>query len=474
MDSRKARQILLAVGFLFSALFVYYYSSEGNVRWLLLLMVGGVGAFVLLSKPHVGVLLVLILSFLADSPLVAVFRKVNSQYLTAAVLLVPLGMSIFRDRRIWVLRVPQMKILLAIGSLFLLSTWWSDFKHPVTLIPQLDLTAVWLRLFGIMVVFLVFFLYFINTPRKIEWTAWVLIGLIVVTALSAMLPFLEGEELKRAQASFGIAENSNRLAFMCVFGISLLWCYQSHSQERWRQWMTMPVVFFLTATTLAAGSRSGLLQLLILAVVIIKEQKGSVVRRMQSIVLVGLIIALVLAVVPSAPITRITSYDTEAADKSGGKSLRSRISILHALVEMATSNPILGIGLGNFLWIHKVNYGFEDAPHNSYLWMLTEAGIGVLALYLVLFRITYRSLKQLESTGPPGLRWLVKGLRINLLLFLVFSLFANFWLSIFVYLFVGFAVSMSRTAEYGNPVYAFVPPVIPGVSQWRQLASRSQ
>jgi hypothetical protein len=65
-------------------------------------------------------------------------------------------------------------------------------------------------------------------------------------------------------------------------------------------------------------------------------------------------------------------------------------------------------------------------------------------LYLMLFYSTYRMLRQLEVRGPPELLWLSKGMRVNLILFMVFSIFANFWISIFVYLFVGLTVSMIR------------------------------
>ena len=79
-------------------------------------------------------------------------------------------------------------------------------------------------------------------------------------------------------------------------------------------------------------------------------------------------------------------------------------------------------------------YGSSGHTHNSYLWALTAGGIGVFGLYLLLFYLTYRMLRQLERSGPQELLWLSKGLRVSLVLFMIFSAFADFWLSDFMYL----------------------------------------
>ena len=46
----------------------------------------------------------------------------------------------------------------------------------------------------------------------------------------------------------------------------------------------------------------------------------------------------------------------------------------------------------------------------------------MLALYLLLFYVTYRMLRQLEKSGPRELLWLSKATKANLLLFLIFPL----------------------------------------------------
>jgi hypothetical protein len=52
-------------------------------------------------------------------------------------------------------------------------------------------------------------------------------------------------------------------------------------------------------------------------------------------------------------------------------------------------------------------------------------------------------LNQLKRSGPRELLWLSKGLRVNFILFLVFSAFADFWVNDFLYLMIGLTVAMT-------------------------------
>ncbi len=68
----------------------------------------------------------------------------------------------------------------------------------------------------------------------------------------------------------------------------------------------------------------------------------------------------------------------------------------------------------------------------------------MLALYLLLFYVTYRMLRQLERSGPRELLWLSKATKVIFCCFSFFPIFARFWLSDFLYLIVGLAVAMNH------------------------------
>jgi O-antigen ligase len=381
--------------------------------------------------------------------------------LVGAVLLIPLGLSFLRDRGIWVLQVPQIKVFLAIGVLFLVSTWWSDFHYPITLLPKLDDTGPMVQEFIAHLIFLILFLYFITTRHRIELTVWLILGLIVIAAVTAIFPLaIGGGTIKRAAAAFSLAENPNRLAFISLFATSLLWFFRSYKQTRRWKALTLPLLFLLPATALATGSRSGFLQIAVLTALILKEQEGlSAANRARGLLFLGCIVLVVAIAMPTAQLVRATTFSptTEAV---GGQSLINRINRISIAIQMIADNPFFGLGIGNFRWMKQALYSLpgEADPHNSYLWALTAGGIGVLALYLLLFYITYRMLRQLERAGPRELLWLSKGLKVNLILFLVFSAFADFWLSDFLYLIVGLTIAMTYLWKRQELRLAQIPP----------------
>jgi O-antigen ligase len=431
-----SQRLFFAVQLLgFAALtgFIFIVFSGGKGVLFLGAILAAMGAVWLFINPYWGVLII-ITAWFAE---VAIVPK-----LVGVMLLIPLGLVILRDRDIWVLRVPQVNMFLLIGFLFLVSTLWNDLKYPVTLVPQLDQTGAALQNFVTHLGFLIFFLYFVTTRQRIEHTTWLLLGLIVVAAVTAFLPFHKTPRVDRAAAAFSLAENPNRFAFICVFATSLLWFYRLYGEKHWFKTLTLPLLFCLPLAALTTGSRSGFLQMIILVFLILKEQKGwSPAKRVGSLFFVASMGLVILLAAPVAQLTRVTSFDP-AVSAPGQISLRERINHLYAAAELIASDPMFGIGIGNFSWMNQAFYGHDKEPHNSYIWALSAGGIGALALYLLLFYVTFRMLKQLEKTGPPELFWLSKGLTVNLILFLVFSAFADLWLGDFLYIILGLTLAM--------------------------------
>jgi O-antigen ligase len=117
---------------------------------------------------------------------------------------------------------------------------------------------------------------------------------------------------------------------------------------------------------------------------------------------------------------------------------------------MITQEPLFGIGLGNFVWMHILTSesGASTAPHNSYLWAAAEGGVPALLLYFLFFWYAFKSLRQVErETREPDLHAMASGLRIGLLVFLSFSFFAEFWLNIITYILVGMTIVIKRLQE---------------------------
>jgi O-antigen ligase len=148
-----------------------------------------------------------------------------------------------------------------------------------------------------------------------------------------------------------------------------------------------------------------------------KEQEGwSTAKKIRSLMLLGMVSLLSLGIVSAASLLRATSFEATPSSASG-ESLSSRINTVATALEIVGSNPVLGIGIGNFRWMHRIGYGSDLEPHNSYIGALLNRGNGCLALYLLLFYVIYEILKRLNRSDLPELLWVSKGLRVNLNLF---------------------------------------------------------
>jgi len=419
------------------------------------------GTIWFIQQPYWGVLILITLAIIDIDPVG--IRYLGFPYLVSAILTIPLALRILHDREVWVWRVPQIQIFLAIGLLFLVSTLWSDFKYEfIAVEPDKDFTLRQLVVFFSRLGFFVFFLYFVNTRQKIELTVWWVLGLITLIALDAFHFFVTTGMTHRSQASFSLAENSNRLAYICIFTTALLWFYRTHGPPaRWKAF-TLPLLFFFPLNALSAGSRSGLLQLCLLTALIVKEQeRWALTKQIRTFFLIGAVALLAFAFIPETLFERLFNFETSGPTEAGVDSLRNRISTDRVALMMGLDNPVLGVGIGNFVWVKQSFYhlGRGSNPHNSYLWALTGGGIGVLVLYLLLFVVTYRMLRQLERSGPPELLWLVKGMKVNLLLFLVFSFFADFWLSDFLYFLIETTVCITNLWQTQRRRLRWPPPL---------------
>jgi hypothetical protein len=89
------------------------------------------------------------------------------------------------------------------------------------------------------------------------------------------------------------------------------------------------------------------------------------------------------------------------------------------------------------------------SPHNSYLWALTTGGPLLLVLYLAIFYRTYRMLRAVERWGSDQFVWLATALRLNLIIFLTFSIFADVWVAEPFSLLVGLTIVLARIASAG-------------------------
>jgi O-Antigen ligase len=442
------RVALLGIGFagVVGCLAIIFSSSLRTL--FLLALLGAIGYAFIIWRPYWGLLLLWAASFF-QLPLVP--------YLLSALLLVPLGLAVLReqlrDRMMRLLYVPHVWILLTIGVLFIISIWWHDYVFPTDVLPEVDETWDQMRVFALRFLFLLFALYFVETGGHVNGLVWFVVGLILVTIVTALpgvssvIPGMgpRGHWGTRAVASLSLADNPNRLGLIALFATSVLWFRRTDAPSGLLfRLVSVPFFIVLPYVALSTGSRSAFLQLVVLGLLMVKEQKGwSPAKRVRSLVFGGALAALLLSLVPATELVRATTFDPTVKNE-GQDSLRNRFNTSLVIAKMVITNPILGVGIGDFVALKRALYGLprEQHEHNSYLWATLGGGVGALALYLWMIYLTFRMLKAVEASGVREWVWVVKALRTNLCLYLIASLTADIWLNLFFYLIVGLPAVM--------------------------------
>jgi O-antigen ligase len=424
---------------------------NGNEDRALVALLGAFVAVVFFLRPALA-----IVAFLAS--FLTTYRGVftTEGYLTPNNLLglflaLLLLLKLHHDRDFWFLKDPVLLVYATLVAWILLVSRVAEIGlyNPA---PELDTTIMMRHMLLSRFVFLFFFVYFVHTVRDVKLVLFTTVALILVTAVTGLQSSLEAVDQPglRAKGQVGIQAggNPNRLAFFCIAAMSVLWYYRRAVRSRVVSGTLILIIPVLALTTLLAGSRSGLLTLVLFFFLIGVEGRFSVKRQIQTLVVGVTVIALGTSLLTTYHSERITNVVPGGRPTQGSGSTETRLATMSHGFRMIMDSPVLGVGIGNFMWKRLQYSMLTTPPHNSYLWAAAEAGIPALALYLLLFALTLKRLLGVErATADLEIRMIARGLRMALIILLFFSFFADFWLHVFTYLVVGMAIVLKRLQE---------------------------
>lgn len=421
-----------------------------------LLIAALLGLFVLFSlwkRPHLGIL-VFLTTFLFTYPaFLQGYGLLTINNVLGAFFFVLLISQLISERTLWAFDDPRIRSMLAISAIFLLSTWFA--RDPPEGLQHLDRTSTELWDFFTQFAFVIFTIHFIRTRKQLALVFALFLVIIVLTALSALL--VAGSDY-RAEAVFGIkaAGNSNRLGFYCIVGVAMLWYLRQELASPLARWAAFGLISMLLLVVFMTGSRSALLNTLFLATIIAIESSTKLRRFITTVLVFVALGLLMLQLVPEENLQRSTALQTGPGQHSEAqKSAEGRFRVAVTALEVyADSNPFLGVGPGNFRWIRQLEYDLKRLSlHNGYLWALLSGGIAALTLYLWMYWTCWRDLSKLTVPGAtvsavPS--WMVRSTRTMLLLFLMFSLFAEVWLDVAPFLILALTIIIIRLSRSGH------------------------
>lgn len=464
------------VPLLLAGLFVA--SAGGSERGVAMLLAALFVPFLVgsvLARPVLGVILMIGNFLFVYSKWIPMHGSLTPNNALGFLLLVGLLYGLYKERDLWFLKNPAFLIFLLITVLFTISTVRGKQFLPV--IPtgrlhweeQTDLEKLITRL-----AFFLFFIYFVRTKRQIISVILVILFMLYMAVPASFFMVFSGAGWGgyRARAGWLVhsAGNPNRLAFLCLFATAIIWHYVTAHPRAGVRWIAVPAMVGLVLATIASGSRSGFLNLLIMGGVLVWQGKG--VRLRRAAIGAGVLLMTVFLagqIIPERAITRATGAFVDAQSDAGYRSTAKRLGTVVWGARILAQHPFFGVGIGNFLAHHQAldPGGYAGAAHNSYLQALTEGGILTFAAYLCLFTWCMMALLRLERSHLAGgyrgldLLWLIRGLRANWVLFLSFSVFADMWLHIIFYVMVGITVSLLRVHGIREQLLFHAVPVAP-------------
>jgi O-antigen ligase len=447
---------LMALVLLAATLAVATYGNNELTVLGLILVIGFL--ITVLARPEIGVLLLMANFLVASYP-----SPIRGQGLLTINNILGIILSVILVARLaqhpdfWFVRVKQVRLLVAIGVIMLLSSVAASYQFPNLRITAgkfrlLDQTLPMAQDFVTRLAFLILAMAFLTRKQDLQRALVVTLLCLVMIVPSALLGYATGKAQAgyRAAADFSAATNPNRLAFLCLMQIAFWWYLIRAKRQPMLTVLGFSVVASLIFTIFLTASRSGILGLGLLFYLLTRTRGGVRGGGLQVIALGLLAIGVLLTVIPEENLERLQNLNPFAhgTHDIGSHSTERRVETVETGWKMFQDYPFFGVGLGNFREVARQVYfdPFWRPPHNSYVWSLSEGGIFCLGLYLTLFAVTWNDIRWLQASPavPTELRWVPAALQPSLVLFLFYSAFADIWLSPITYILLALVIVFRR------------------------------
>jgi hypothetical protein len=437
-------------------------------RFVGVAILGGLFVTVIMANPTVGIIALIGTLLLGLPPWLAGVGRLTANNLLGLILIGMVAIQLCMTRDFWFVRTPQLILLVLICAIFVASLVRSWYVYVPLGSLRREFTENTLFLLFSRLAFLVMLANFLKTPKHI---ILILVSLFAFTIVVMPSVFhnlaTQGDEMEvvaRKPGEFRIAsnisswgKNPNRLAFMCNISILLLWMFAQIGKAKALYALAVPMMLMLAALVLMTVSRSGFLSLGLVFIFLL-FQKGISPRLRSGLMVAPVFCALVFfLVLPPRASERLLNLSPDQSERAeGARSTKIRIETKEHAIEVFKNDPLLGVGPGNFRWLHQQLYPYSIAagrpPHDSYLWAATEGGGLALLGYALLFFFIGRDIRaahrQFSQDHP--LWHVTRFLTGYLMIFLFFSAFADFWLEPHLYLLAGLSMLVKRLAMEGE------------------------
>lgn len=265
----------------------------------------------------------------------------------------------------------------------------------------------------------------------------------------------------------------NDLAMLIVCTLPLVLYLWRKPASLWSRALLMAATVFLMVTVGKTGSRGGFLGLLTVGGYLLLRLRG--VSSLQRVTTVALLGVLLVTVASDKYFERISTILNVREDYNwSGKSETGRMEIWQRGLTYMADRPFFGVGAAAFgaaegtlspeaVELHRYGRSFKWlAPHNSFIQIGAELGVGGLVLFIVLLASAFRTLGRLRRAPASEIAVLAQILTASLVAFVVTASFLSQAYSAYLYALLGMILGLARVVRPVTPrvpVGAVVQPL---------------
>ena len=352
-------------------------------------------AMIGLARPYIGLLALLIVMELQPGELYPQTAPLHLERVVAGILLIGLLLNAEKFR-------------------FLMPTRWflTFFGAMIISIPL----AFWrgnalMSCFSFLetVVFVLFVTALLTTEERIRW--FVLTDILLVDWLggSALWNYAHGiwqvrMHIDRAIGITSSAGDPDTMAITLLLGIPLCLALMSRSNPVWMRAVAAASIVLYVVTIVDTGSRAAAAGVLFLVLLLLFRKPKNLIY-LPVLIMLG---PLVWIAIPQQYKARYKTVDNLKSDES----YQNRLLSWQGGIGMFESNPITGVGAGNYTYANGMRYWPGSGrkhwlnAHSLYFKLLGELGlVGIFTFggYLIcIFRLNFWLRKELQARNASG------------------------------------------------------------------------
>lgn len=252
----------------------------------------------------------------------------------------------------------------------------------------------------------------LTSRRRLRWTLLWAVGGVAFASLHLIREWQAGGMGGGARPGW-VTGDPNYFALSGLLCLPLGFLLAQQRPERWERIYCFGCALVTLVAVTLTGSRGGLVGLLVSGLLVAWHSR----RPLQHVVVGGVVLAAVLILAPTSPLTRLLS-----PDYSDQGSTEIHKALLFAGLRMFGDHVFTGVGVGNFKPMVRryLDPGFdlEAIAHNTYIEVAAELGIvGILTfvgIFFFMFLTLARVRRQTGRGRDPFLHASARGLEAGL------------------------------------------------------------